>query len=105
MKDFRIGQVDEIIHGRVRLGIMAYLSSQGRADFTELRKALAVSDGALSIHLHKLEEAGHVALKKSFVAAKPRTRVSLTEDGRAAYAAYLEVLASLIGLKPESSKK
>jgi DNA-binding HxlR family transcriptional regulator len=105
MKDFRIEQVDEVIHGRVRLGIMAYLSSQGRADFAELKKALAVSDGALSIHLHKLAEVGHVAMKKSFVAGKPRTRVSLTDSGRDAYGAYLDVLADLIGLKPESSRK
>jgi DNA-binding HxlR family transcriptional regulator len=97
--DFRIEQVDEVIHGRVRLGIMAYLSSQGRGDFTELKKALAVSDGALSIHLHKLEEAGYVAMKKSFIAGKPRTRITLTDAGRAAYSAYLNVLASLVGLK------
>ena len=99
MKNFQIDQVDEVVHGRVRLGIMAYLSSQGRADFTELRGALAVSDGALSIHLHKLEEAGYVTLKKSFVASKPRTRVVLTDSGRAAYLTYLNVLGTLIGLK------
>lgn len=99
MKFFKIDQVDEIVHGRVRLGVMAYLSAQGHADFTELRDALETPEGPLSVHLRKLEDAGYVAIKKGFVSRRPRTRVSLTKEGRNAYEAYLDSLKALLGLK------
>lgn len=99
MKNFKVDQVDEVVHGRVRLGAMAYLSAQGRADFTELRDALDTAEGALSIHLRKLETAGYVAIKKGFAGRKPRTTITLTAAGRNAYEAYLETLQSLLSVK------
>lgn len=97
MDDFDIGAIDEVIHGRLRLGVMAYLASGGSADFNELKSRLQATDGNLSVHLRKLEEAGYVAIDKSFMGRKPLTRVSLTDAGRAAFIRYLDAMAKLVG--------
>lgn len=92
-----IGKIDEVIHGRMRLGIMAYLADAEVADFNELREVLSATQGNLSVHLAKLEEAGYLAIEKSFRARKPLTRARITPGGRTAFAAYLDVLGGLIG--------
>jgi DNA-binding HxlR family transcriptional regulator len=96
MTGFDIQNIDEVIHGRLRLGIMAFLSTAETADFNELKARLAASDGNLSVQLRKLEEAGYVAIAKSFVARKPLTRVMLTDKGRDAFVAYLDAIEKLI---------
>ena len=95
-----LGRIDEIIHGRIRLGIMVYLADAEVADFTELKTALEATQGNLSIHLKKLEEAGYVAIDKSFVDKKPLTRVRITDAGRDAFQVYVEAIGALIG-KPD----
>jgi DNA-binding MarR family transcriptional regulator len=97
MSAFNIGKLDDVIHGRLRLGIMAYLADAEVADFTELKDLLDATQGNLSVHLRKLEEAGYVALDKSFVNRKPLTRVRMTEVGRKAFAAYLDAIGKLVG--------
>lgn len=97
MPSFDIGKLDDVIHGRVRLGVMAYLADAGVAEFTELKALLDVTQGNLSVHLRKLEEAGYVAIDKSFLDRKPLTRARITEQGRAAFAAYLEAIGKLVG--------
>ncbi|MBX9616696.1 MAG: transcriptional regulator [Caulobacteraceae bacterium] len=92
-----LGRIDEVIHGRMRLGIMVYLADVEAADFTELKTVLEATQGNLSVHLKKLEEAGYVSIDKSFKDNKPLTRIAITPDGRAAFAAYLEALGRLIG--------
>lgn len=94
-----LGRIDEVIHGRMRLGIMVYLADVETADFTELKTVLEATQGNLSVHLKKLEEAGYVAIDKSFVNNKPLTRVSITEPGRTAFRGYLFALGNLIGGK------
>ncbi|MBW8811898.1 MAG: transcriptional regulator [Caulobacterales bacterium] len=94
--DFDIGRLDEVIHGRLRLGIMAYLSGAEVADFNALKARLQASDGNLSVHLRKLEDAGYVAIDKSFVGKKPLTQVRLTEAGRAAFIRYLDAMSRLV---------
>ncbi|OGN46217.1 MAG: transcriptional regulator [Caulobacterales bacterium RIFCSPHIGHO2_01_FULL_67_30] len=94
--DFDIGRIDEVIHGRIRLGIMAYLSGAEAADFNTLKARLQTTDGNLSVHLRKLEEAGFVAVTKSFVGRKPLTEARLTEEGRTAFVAYLDAMAGLL---------
>lgn len=94
--DFDIERLDEVIHGRMRLGIMAYLSSARTADFSTLKTRLQATDGNLSVHLRKLEDAGYVAIDKSFVGKKPLTQVSLTGAGRAAFIRYLDAMAELV---------
>ncbi len=96
MDGFDIDQIDEVIHGRVRLGVMAFLASADAADFTALRDRLQATDGNLSIHLRKLEEAGYVRLDKSFVGRKPNTKVVLTKEGRSAFARYLDAIGALV---------
>ncbi|QGZ96314.1 winged helix-turn-helix domain-containing protein [Terricaulis silvestris] len=97
MAAFDIGKLDDVIHGRVRLGIMAYLADAEAADFTELKALLEVTQGNLSVHLRKLEEVGYISIDKSFVDRKPLTRVRMTPAGRKAFAAYLEAIAKLVG--------
>jgi DNA-binding MarR family transcriptional regulator len=96
LNGFDIADIDDVIHGRLRLGIMAYLSGAGSADFTELKRRLDASDGNLSVHLRKLEEAGYVAVEKSFKNRKPRTHVTLTDAGRDAFVAYLDAIEKLL---------
>jgi len=94
---YDIGKIDEVIHGRLRLGVMAYLANAEVADFNELKSVLEVTQGNLSVQLRKLEDAQYVTIEKGFLGRKPRTQVRLTEVGRAAFATYLEALGKLIG--------
>ena len=94
---FGIGKIDEVIHGRLRLGVMAYLANAEVADFNELKALLEVTQGNLSVQLRKLEEAGYVTIEKGFLGRKPRTQIRITAAGRKAFAAYLDALAQLIG--------
>lgn len=94
--DFDINRIDEVIHGRIRLGIMAYLSSADVAEFSELKARLQTTDGNLSVHLRKLEEAGFVIVEKSFQGRKPLTRARLSDTGREAFIAYLDQISALV---------
>ena len=96
MAAFDIGQIDDVIHGRVRLGIMAYLAGADSANFNELKDRLQTTDGNLSVHLRKLEDAGFMAVAKSFQGRKPMTRASMTEAGRKAFVAYLDAMSGLV---------
>ena len=92
-----IGRIDEVIHGRVRLGVMVYLADAEVADFTELKAALDATQGNLSAHLRKLQDAGYVEIEKSFLNLKPLTRIRITKKGRQAFADYLAALESVVG--------
>jgi DNA-binding MarR family transcriptional regulator len=94
---YDIGKIDEVIHGRLRLGVMAYLVNAEVADFNELKALLEVTQGNLSVQLRKLEDAKYVAIEKGFLGRKPRTRIRITAAGRKAFAAYLDALGKLIG--------
>ena len=96
MASFDIGGIDDVIHGRLRLGIMAYLASAEVADFNELKALLQATQGNLSVHLRKLEDAGYVAIEKSFLGRKPLTRIRITASGRKAFAAYLAAMGRLV---------
>jgi DNA-binding MarR family transcriptional regulator len=80
----------------MRLGIMAYLADADVASFNELKSVLHATQGNLSIHLRKLEDAGYIAILKSFPTRKPLTRARITPAGRKAFAKYLQAMASLI---------
>ncbi len=97
MGAYDIGKIDEVIHGRLRLGVMAYLVNAEVADFNELKALLEVTQGNLSVQLRKLEDAKYVAIEKGFLGRKPRTQVRITATGRKAFAAYLDALGELIG--------
>jgi DNA-binding MarR family transcriptional regulator len=95
--DFAYGSIDDVIHGRVRLAIVAYLASIERAEFTVLRDVVKATDGNLSIHLKKLEDAGYIKVDKRFVDRKPQSLYALTKAGGDAFRRYVERLASLLG--------
>ena len=98
MNEFDIGKIDDVIHGRVRLGVMAFLAAADVAEFNQLKDKLGATDGTLSVHLRKLEEAGYVAIEKSFRDRRPLTRARLTAEGRRAFKRYLDALGKLTGL-------
>lgn len=95
--DFDYRGIDEIIHGRARLAIIAYLSGAGSAEFNELKKRAGVNDGNLSVHLRKLEEAGYIEVEKRFVGKKPQTVCRLSKTGREAWIAYIDHIQRLLG--------
>jgi DNA-binding HxlR family transcriptional regulator len=97
---FGIGKIDDVIHGRLRLGVMAHLANAEVADFNELKAILEVTQGNLSVQLRKLEDAKYVDIEKGYLGRKPRTQIRITPAGRKAFAAYLEALGKLIGLQP-----
>src|ERR1700742_593268 len=88
-------QIDDVIHGRIRLGVVAYLSAVESALFSELRDKVGATDGNLSAHLRKLEDANYVAVEKTFVNRKPQTRLALTATGRKAWVAWLDRMDAL----------
>lgn len=88
--------LDEAIHSPVRLSIMAALAPMKNMEFPLLRDTIEASDSLLSKHMTALEKAGYVEVTKGHVGKRPRTWLSLTSDGRAAYDAYLRALRSLV---------
>lgn len=93
---FDHSQIDDVIHGRLRLGVMAYLSSSSPAVFGELKEKVGATDGNLSTHLRKLEEAGYVRQEKRFVGKRPQTRIFLTEAGRSAWLDWIDRMRGLM---------
>ncbi len=92
----RAVRLDSLIHERVRLGILSALAAADRLSFIELRDALGVTDGNLSVHARKLEDAGYLECQKKFDRRIPRTEYRLSTKGRAAFASYLFQLKSVI---------
>lgn len=88
--------LDRIIHERMRLGIVSALAANASLTFNDLKKLLRTTDGNLSVHARKLEEAGYIACSKSFEGRMPKTEYSLTEIGRKAFEKYLNHMEALI---------
>ena len=88
--------LDRLIHERLRLGIVSALLANGPLTFTELKRLLKTTDGNLSVHARKLEEAGYVSCAKSFEGRTPRSEFTLTPAGRAALNRYLDHMETLI---------
>ena len=93
---FDHSEIDDVIHGRLRLGIMAYLASVSPAIFGELKQKVGATDGNLSTHLRKLEDAGYVRQEKRFVGRRPQTRVFLTDTGRKAWLSWIDRMQGLM---------
>lgn len=89
--------IDDTIHGRLRLGVMAYLSAVNPASFPELLKKTGATNGNLSTHLTKLENAGFIRQEKGYHNKRPQTLVHMTDAGRAAWISYLEEMRKLLG--------
>ena len=89
-------QLDRLIHERMRLGIVSALAANEVLTFTELKRLLDTTDGNVSVHARKLEEAGYVSCHKSFEGRMPKTEYRLTEPGRLALEKYLNHLEALL---------
>ncbi len=90
------GELDKVIHERIRLGIISALAANASLSFTELKGLLDATDGNISVHARKLEEAGYIVCKKSFKGRTPLTEYSITDEGRAALVRYLDHMEALI---------
>ena len=88
--------LDMAVHSPMRLGILTTLETQGPQDFTTLKDLLEATDGALGMHLQKLEEVGYLKCQKSFVARKPRSIYAITPSGRRALLKYVDTLAAIV---------
>ncbi len=97
MKDFDYQQLDDVIHSRIRLAIMALLVTVDEAEFTFIKEKIQATDGNLSVHLRKLEEVGYITVKKTFINRKPASRYSITNTGHRAFELYIQRLEKLIG--------
>ncbi len=94
--DHQGGDFHKLLNDRVRLGILSSLAVSNRLSFSELKKLLGVSDGNLSVHARKLEEAGYLDCSKSFTDRVPRTEYRITRLGRTALKRYLAHMEALI---------
>ena len=90
-------EIDRLIHERLRLGIISALAASDSLTFNELKHTVKTSDGNLSVHARKLEEAGYVNCSKTFEGRTPKTEYSLTAAGRKALERYLDHMEALLG--------
>ncbi|MEZ5558940.1 MAG: transcriptional regulator [Pseudomonadales bacterium] len=90
------GEFQKLLNDRVRLGILSSLAVTDRLSFSELKQLLKVSDGNLSVHARKLEDAGYLSCAKTFSDRVPRTEYRITRAGRAALKRYLKHMEALI---------
>ncbi len=88
--------LDRLIHERLRLGIVSALAVNDALTFSDLKRLMGTTDGNLSVHARKLEDAGYVAVTKTFVGRVPNTSYRLTDAGREALARYLDHMEALI---------
>jgi DNA-binding HxlR family transcriptional regulator len=91
-----VTDLDRLIHERMRLGIVSALAANSSLTFNDLKKLLRTTDGNLSVHARKLEEAGYIACSKSFEGRMPKTEYALKEAGRNALEKYLNHMEALI---------
>ena len=96
VSDDQGGDFQRLLNDRVRLGILSSLAVSNRLSFSELKRLLETTDGNLSVHARKLEDAGYINCKKSFTDRVPRTEYSITAIGRKALKRYLKHMEALI---------
>jgi DNA-binding MarR family transcriptional regulator len=93
--------LDKLVHQPTRLELFAYLYRHGESSFTDLREDLDLTEGNLSSHLQRMEDAGAVEVNKEFVDKRPRTTAVLTDDGEEMFEEHVQQLESLIGALDE----
>ena len=89
-------EFDRLIHERIRLGIVSALAVNDSLTFADLKRVLQTSDGNISVHARKLEEADYIRCTKSFAGRVPRTEYKLTAQGRRAFEQYLEQMETFV---------
>jgi DNA-binding MarR family transcriptional regulator len=88
--------LDRLIHERLRLGIVSALAAEEELSFGDLKQVLGTSDGNLSVHARKLEEAGYIKVSKAFADRRPRTVYRLTAKGRRSLETYLQQMETIL---------
>jgi len=89
-------QLDRVIHEKGRWAIMSSLAASPELSFTELREGLNMTDGNLTTHIRTLQEAGYIAVTKSYQKNRPHTTYSVTAAGKKAFTSYINVLEAII---------
>ncbi len=90
-------ELNGLIHGKIRLAILSILIGAEEVQFTYLRDNIGTTDGNLSVHLTKLEDAGYIVSTKSFVKKKPMTTYQITDQGRREFTKYISALKQILG--------
>ena len=98
------GELDKVIHERMRLGIISALAANDKLSFNDLKKLLNTTDGNISVHARKLEEAGYLTCQKSFKGRMPLTEYAITREGKKALERYLNHMEALINAMKGNSK-
>lgn len=98
-------EIDRLIHERIRLGIVSALAAEDSLTFADLKAILKTSDGNLSVHARKLENARYVKVRKGFEDRRPRTEYNLTSKGRKALATYLNRMEALLNEAREALER
>lgn len=93
---FNYQKIDDLLHSRIRLAVVSLLASCEEAEFTWIREKIGATDGNLASHCRKLEEAGYISMRKTFMNRKPVTWYRLTDTGRKAFKEYLQQLSKLL---------
>ncbi len=96
LADSSAREFDRLVYERVRLGILSALAVNSSMSFSQLKDLLETSDGNLSVHARKLEDAGYLNCKKSFVGRTPKTEYRITAKGRRSLERYLEHMEAII---------
>ncbi len=97
--------LDRLIHERLRLGIVSALAAEEELSFGDLKQILQTTDGNLSVHARKLEEAGYVKVTKAFEDRRPRTAYRLTTKGRRSLEAYLKQMETILSEAREALER
>lgn len=105
MQPIDFNGLDTAVHGPVRLGVLTALQMDGPLDFTTLKKRLEVADGAMGIHLRKLEETGYIICKKAFVGRRPKSTYRISTKGKKALSNYLNAMQRLIEAVEKNSNE
>lgn len=100
MSEYDHRKLDRLVHSRIRLAVLSILAAVDDAEFTHLRDEVNTTDGNLSTHLRKLEDAGYVQVEKEFRDRKPVTRYRMTDEGRQAFRDYVERLGDMVDVVP-----
>lgn len=101
-REIDFSKIDTAVNGPIRLGVLTALQIDGELDFTTLKKRLGAADGAIGIHLKKLESLGYIHCAKTLIGRRPKSTYSLTETGKKALFHYLNTMQQLIdSLKDE----
>jgi DNA-binding HxlR family transcriptional regulator len=104
MKSINIEEIDELIHSRIRLGIISVLASMDNCDFRHLKDTLGCTDGNLSTHLAKLHEAGYLEVERKYE-KKPQSIYRLSVHGRNAFIYYISSLENIIAINKKNLNK